>query len=121
MITFFYRSTATSTAAPTTTISRSMGDPMDEDDTSSSESALDVRMIDSDAAMMNVNKRIDEEDEEESKFQKENHLLKNLPYYTELQIETEEYLEKIITNIAKTIICHDFQLGLVIYTKSLKT
>lgn len=59
--------------------------------------------------------------EEGVHFQKENHLLKNLPYYKELQDETEEYLDKIITNLARTILSHDFQLGVVIYTKSLKT
>jgi hypothetical protein len=55
------------------------------------------------------------------KYQKENPFMKHLPYYKELQIETEASLEKIIINLAKTVVCQDFQLGVVIYTKSLRS
>jgi hypothetical protein len=89
-----------------------MASPMDTlEDVLSSEVLLDINY--------NENEIMDVE--EVSRFQKENHLLKNLPYYKELQSETEEYLDKIITNLAKSILCNDFQLGVVIYTKSLKT
>ncbi|XP_035710341.1 proteasome activator complex subunit 4A isoform X3 [Folsomia candida] len=85
-----------------------MAEEMDDDQSS------DLNENDPDEAM-------DVTEVENNRFQKENHLLKNLPYYKELQAETEEYLDKIITNLVNTILSQDFQIGVTIYTKSLKT
>lgn len=55
------------------------------------------------------------------RFQKESLFLKVLPYYESLQIETDEILEKTIKNLAKAVLCQDFQVGGVLYTKALWT
>lgn len=58
---------------------------------------------------------------ERTKFQKESRFLKLLPYYKELQEETEEFLDKIIRNLTKAVLCQDFQVGGILYTKGLWT
>jgi len=68
----------------------------------------------------NANNRMDWDDSE-NKFQKESIFLRHLPYYEELKEETEEYLDKMILNLAKTVLAQDFQLGVNIYTKTLRS
>ncbi|ODN05852.1 Proteasome activator complex subunit 4 [Orchesella cincta] len=55
------------------------------------------------------------------KFQKESTFMKLLPYYEDLQGETDELLDKTIRNLTKVVLCHDFQVGGVLYTKCLWT
>lgn len=55
------------------------------------------------------------------KFQKEGAYVQLLPYYEELQDETEEMLDKTIRNLSKAVLCNDFQVGGVLYTKALWT
>lgn len=59
--------------------------------------------------------------EPRKRFQKESIFLKLLPYYDSLQVESDEMLDKIIRNISKAVLCKDFQVGGVLYTKGLWT
>lgn len=106
--TYIFRSSNSTSGVGDSTATPKMAEEMDDDQSS------DLNENDPDEAM-------DVTEVENNRFQKENHLLKNLPYYKELQAETEEYLDKIITNLVNTILSQDFQIGVTIYTKSLKT
>lgn len=55
------------------------------------------------------------------RFQRESTFLKLLPYYESLKEETEGILDKTIRNLAKAVLCQDFQVGGVLYTKALWT
>ena len=53
-----------------------------------------------------------------SKYQKENVFIHLLPYYNELEAETEELLDKTLVNLSKAIVGRNVLKGFSLYAKS---